>query len=1384
MAPGALAGDHEYLYDHYNISNGLISDMVLKVMVDSEQHTWFSTYNGLQRFNGYEFQAFTFDSKDPGAPGSNFVEDLYEDRNGDLVVVFNAGVDIYHKKTGRFSRLISDVPYGTERRNEISRRSSVVEDPSGALWVNCNNQVIRIDSARKNFIIRENDFRGSFVINRDSTLLWIITDKALKRYDLDRNMLSILGIKELSAKGNPERLNAIYRDAEGLVWIGTSAGLFLLDEATHLLKAPSDYFPECRLGDTELSGRDITAIYEDYRSHLWIATGKSLFRISRDAGLVEEIRHELDNPNSLLDEQITGIHGNRSGLFWVTYLNEGATRVNIRTNNFRAVRLRPGQTASLGGKTVRSVFKDERNMTWVGLYNNGLDRIHPVTGHVDHFRHSEGDEYELCSNYITSILVDSRERLWVGSHDNGLCYADNAYDSIPLFRKPPFLNTMEEIYHLQEDSLSRIWIGTRTGLGMYEYETDSFQWVLEDHNVQSFLISGTDIWLATWNHGLCLLRFNRGGFRARLPEIDTARSVFAHQGMKTGVQASGGFGEGPRNCISVFRDTRGAIWLGTYESGLVKVVENREGLVYTIYGTTAGAPSNAVYGVTGDERGYIWLSTQQGLGRFDPENETFLNYYREDGLLSNFFMWKAYYRASDGELFFGSADGLNMFCPDEPGIDPVSSRLFISELRIHGNPVEPGDTLNKDVILTGNVAYQDTIILNHRNRDFSLRYYAAGHPNPSKLKYAFKLEGYNEDWIIQESGNRTATFTNLKPGHYRFILRVLDREPLPEARQLVKTVIILPPWWKTRLSFFVYALLIAILVLLIVTSLNKFLRLKHELDYNEKLHQSKLMFFTNISHEFKTPLALIKAPLEEILHDADLSPSIRKNLLLARRNAENLLNQVNELIEFRRTDSGVSKLQVETFDLTAFLKGMASQFEYLADQKGLHFYYQIPEETIRIRADRKKLESIVGNLVQNAINYTGEEGLITLSLLTSMRSFRFKEGYHTLQDKNSRIPATCIGILISDTGVGISKESLPRIFDRFYQIEAEHADQHLGSGIGLALVRNLVKLHEGEIRVASERGKGTEILVLLPLDLQGPEKGFVREYFSIPLEGKPEGKGMVSEANEEGESGPEIHAEPGTCRPVLLIVEDHDDLREYLADQLSGEYRVLKAPNGRKALECIGRTMPELVISDWIMPEMDGAMFIRELRSKERTRAIPVILLTAKSELKERQDALDMGADLVITKPFNMQLLRSQVRNMIGNLQIRKEKYATESLDNLVQVRQGRDAGFIGDLERVIRNNMQDQDLNAAMVAESLGISRTSLYDKIRAMTGMPIGEYIQRVRLKQAEMLMIYKGYSVSEVYSMVGISSSSYFIRLFRKYYGTTPGEYIRNYMKEASN
>lgn len=1371
--------DKEYIYDHYNIATGLISDNVFKIFTDRSGYIWIITYNGLQKYDGYEFKTYTSNPAIEGTLSSNFVVDIFEDRDGDIIIVLDDGIDIYHKQTDQFKNLLSNLPFAEVKRNEITRQASVVQDKSGSIWTTCHNQLVRIDSTKENFFVYPDEFTGNFVLNHDSTELWIITESTFKRYDLITKTLSITNVKDIQSPVDAGKLNTIYVDSKGICWLGTSGGLLKFDEHNYSFTEPELNFSKHSGNTRDRFNANITAIYEDYNKDLWVASGNILSRIDRPTGNIQMLEHETENKNSILKEPITGIYGNRSGIIWLTYLNEGFTSININTRNFKSYRFRSGEYPGLGGRTVRSVFKDPAGFIWVGLYNDGLDRIDRSSGLISHFRHDPDKRNSVCSNYISSLYRDANQRLWVGSHDNGLCYVDHIYDKELIFVRPEFLNNNDEIYHIQGDRFGRIWFGTRMGLGMFDYRDESFHWILKDHNVQSFLFDENTIWIASWDFGLCKLNFSPEQFTAVIPAFDSTTS----KDYRKMAPISGNFSStnqgGMQNGISIHQDPQSNIWVGTYDKGLARVFTAGNEYRYKFYDVSRGAPGNAVYGVTGDEQGNIWISTEHGIGKFDPESEIFENFYRDDGLLSDYFMWKSYYRAPDGEFFFGSVDGLNLFYPHEITKDTINLKVLISELRIQNRVINYGDTVNGDVILHKHITYQDTLILNYRNNTLSFEFITSGQLNTTNIIYKHMLAGYDENWITHEKGSRLASYNNLPHGTYYFRVKASISEGTWSERFSEKKIVVLPPWWETKVAYTIYAILLLGLIFLITYFLIRFLKLKHELIYNEKLHQSKLMFFTYVSHEFKTPLSLILAPLDELLNSNNLSPHARKNLGLAKQNADSLLGLVNELMEFRRTDIGISKLKPEQIELTSFATKVAQKFEFVAAQKEIQFLINFQENRLKIWVDTQKFRKIINNLIENAMKYTPQGGLITLSMIMNPENYKFRENYNTLHLGQNKKETSYIGILVSDTGVGISKESLPKIFDRFYQIDAEKASHHIGSGIGLALVKNLVLMHQGEIRVASERGEGTDILIMLPLGQQHLHE--VEDGDRVQQSDPYKEEDVAASDEKLIAMEHDISPTKISNRPRILLVEDHSQLRGYLKDNFSGEYQVLEASNGKEGLKILEEIKPDLIITDWIMPVMDGKEFISKVKTNKSRSSIPVIFLTARDELHNKQEGLDLGADQVITKPFNIQLLKIQVKRIIENNRARKQKYGTDNLEHLMEVKDYRDDQFLDEVERVIYEHIKDPELNAAFIARELTSSRTALYTKIRQISGMTLGAYIQKIRLKHAIKLMMYENLTVSEVYVRVGISSSSYLIRLFRKYYKTTPKEFIKNFEED---
>ena len=663
----------------------------------------------------------------------------------------------------------------------------------------------RIDLNNFSFETYFGDFAGQLVFDAQESVLWIAGER-LKKFNLRNRKLKYY---------DTGPVHSILLDSRGWIWLGTESGVKVLEKETDRLSALASILERegyHNLPEADWTGETVNNIYEDLRGNIWLGVREKLIILDHKEKEIEILAHEPDNDNSPTGATISGIYGNKSGVIWITYLNQGVSKVNINLKKFKVYRSVPGDPNSLGGNAVRSVFQDRKKFLWVGTYDHGLDRVNLRREQYMHFRHNPSDPASLVDDYITSLLVDDRQRLWVGSFNRGICYADHIYSPGNLrFSRAELLSDME-IHEITQDPAGRIWISTQDGLfvfdgkGFRQYgELPGEAGELREMNIQSVVFDPPDIfWLATWNSGLCRLVLSsdsvlgQGRGKDVLEKYDRMEDQYS-------ILIDNKF-------ITIHRDDAGNLWLGSFLNGLIRVVENEGGLEFIRYDKSAGAPDNSIYGLISDGGGRIWLSTNHGLGRFDPETEQFRNYNLSDGLQSNSFMWDACFRSPDGQLFFGGIDGLNAFYPEDIEDNLELPEVFISKLIINNEDVDIGDELHGKVILSKDIRYTDAITLSHREPVFSLEFTAMDNINPWEVMYRYRLEGFDDEWIQTDAAKRNVRYTNLNPGTYTFQVKASNSDGIWNEVPATLVITVKPPWWQTWWAILSYSFIFALLL--------------------------------------------------------------------------------------------------------------------------------------------------------------------------------------------------------------------------------------------------------------------------------------------------------------------------------------------------------------------------------------------------------------------------------------------------------------------------------------------------------------------------------------------------------------------------------------------
>ena len=1372
---------------HYGIQNGLVASDIEYVYVDKEGYAWFASANGLQQFDGYNFTNYIYNADDPSSISYNFIASISEDNAGNIWIgTLGKGVNILNKKTGVFYHLYNESNQGNVLTSNIIPRSQSVFalDDDGYMWLNTDNGLNKINTLDFSVEHYFGDYAGDILFDHQEKVLWIASG-VLKKFNPRTKKIDYFQINP----GGISReviVNSLLLDEEGLIWLGTNAGLFIFNKANKRFYGLHEYFGKkdgISNKDLDWSLQPVESVFIDYQGYLWIAIDKSIVKFDKHQGITQVYTHVVDNPGSLQNAKVSGIYGNDTRVLWVVYASSGVSRMNISLRAFRHFRSVPGTPNNLSANAVRSVFQDNKKNLWVGYYSDGLDRmVMSDPGKVFHYKCDPLNPNTINSNYVTSIFVDSKERLWVGTFDKGFCYADNINNLSHLFFKRFHYEQNLEVQSFTEDASGNIWVGTQWGFYLYDYASDQLIHYgdlqnqvpeMQEINIQSVLYEPPNtFWVATWNRGLCRLKVYSD---RRLSDHVTKDSLVIYENNKDVNQSN------IDNCfISIYKDGN-VIWLGSNVNGLVKMIQYNDRVEFIKYDQLKGSPANSVYGIVKDKNGMIWVSTNHGLGKFNPENERFYNYYESDGLLSNSFVWNSYFQNQDDEVFFGGINGLVAFYPDQLTEEKIINRVYFSRLIVQNKEIKIGDKINGRQILNKNIQYTDSITLTYKETAFTIEFVALNSIDPEEVIFSYKLEGFDPDWITGSSQKRSVTYTNLRQGTYNFLVKASNNIADWDQDPVSLTIKILPPWWQTPVALTAFSMLFVALLLLFRWLILMRARLVHEArlehierEKTEELYQFKMRFFTDIAHEFRTPLSLVLAPLNAIVAKASNDPQLLKQSHFIRKNADKLLRLIEQIMDLRKIDLNKMKVHLGKGDIVSFVKELTSSFEEIALERSIDLEFKSSLDLYVTWFDENKLEEIIYNLLSNAFKFTPDNGRIEVSI--GLKQITEETGRQT--DKPDQYNEY-VEIRIKDTGIGIPPERKDHLFERFFTIENRDSRVKRGTGIGLALIKELIDLQKGSIQVESEENKGTCFILLLPAVIDPSSSG---EMVEILEEDRSTAKQFqqVELTDDHAyifsyqDQKNEVY--PDRKKPLILVVDDEPEVRTLIRDNLGLSYNICEAADGKTGFEKARRHNPEIIISDIIMPVMDGIEMCKKIKSDLRTGHIPVILLTARPSVENRIEGLAMGADAYIEKPFSMDLLESQVKNILETRKNLRNKFSKELIVKPTDITiTSVDASFLQKAMDVVEKHISDFNFDSTGLSEEIGMSRSQLHRKLKGLTSQSASEFIRTLRLKRAASLLGQGHFPVEETSYRVGFKSPAYFTKCFKNHFGKTPSEYM---------
>lgn len=1296
-------------FNHYNVESGLSQNSVLTIAQDRSGFMWFGTRSGLNRFDTRTFRVYRSEGDDTTSLSNNYVLSSLCDSKGTLWFGTSGGLNRYDAITDRFHRILSN----PSTRLSHGSVHCIYEDKRGLLWVGTGNG-LNLRIAPDRFVPFFRSAPGEpgteiRAIHHDHRgWLWVATTRGLVRL---RKVAG--GYRYKWYRTNDSFTTCLLEDGAGTLWVGTKyGGVSRFDPQT------DSFHP---LPET-LPSPNIRSLMADRSGKIWMATleGVSLFDPVRKS--MTHYRHEPENRKSLGQNSVYSLFQDTNGSIWIGTYYGGADVVYSSSTPFVAYQNLRAPT-SISHDVVSAIAGDADGTLWIGTEGGGINHFDPETGVFRPIRSQPDNPAGLSSNLVKAIFRDDAGQWWVGTHLGGL--QRKTGDRFISYRHDPAnpvsLNS-NDIVAVGEDGLGRLWIGTdRNGVnvrqnGTFAHPGTDFPYVLTSNGIRTFYRdSRRRLWIGT------------GSGLNRLSADGTKLSWFGSRGPH----------RLPSNEINCVReDIRGRIWIGTTGGGLSLL--NPDDSTFTVYTERDGLANDNVQGILEDNQGILWISTDNGLSRFDPARKTFQNYTTSDGLPGNEFTVNSAYKAANGELYFGGYHGLVRFDPRRILSNVYIPPLVLTGLKLFSKPVGIGDETG---LLEENINRVKELVFLHGQSIFTIEFALLNYIKPGKNKYAYRLEGLEKEWNYGRIPS--ATYMNLPSGDYTFEVRAANNDGVWTPHSLRLPIRVLPPFWATWWAYCLYALALSGLTFLII----RFFWLRESFRRNYELHQLKLNFFTNISHEIRTHLTLIVGPVEKLLLSTREEPALQRQLAHVQNNTDRLLKLVSELMDFRKVESRNLTLKVSENDLVSFIRDIFDQFREQAAARGIQADFLAEVNELPLFFDREQVEKILYNLLTNAFKFTPDGGIISILVQSN---------------------ATAAEVRFINTGRGITQENLRKLFTNFFQVQ-DYGFQNTGYGIGLALSRSIAELHHGSLTAESDLPEGTRpgrtcFTLTLRKGLGHFDKAqFVQDPVYAPL--------TLPAATAPS---PGLSADTDG-KPTLLLVEDNPEMQAFLQESLAGRYHLLTAANGMAGWETAVSQIPDVIVSDVMMPEMDGLTLCRQLKEDPRTSHIPVILLTAKAALPHQIDGLETGADSYLTKPFSVQVLELHVRNML-RLRLRmQEKFSRQVLLEpgkvVVETPEGH---FLEKMTTVIEEHLDDTAFGVAMLCVKMGMSAPVLYRKVKALTGLSVNELIKSIRLKKAASLLKQNQYAVFEVAYTVGFEDRKYFSKEFKKMYGMTPKEY----------
>lgn len=1458
LLPRTISGQFKSAFSHYSVEDGLSEGVVLTMHQDREGLMWFGTFDGLNRFDGYNFKVYKSGFNSSYGLTNNRVDRITEDDLGYLWIMNNDG-EVYRMNTrteefinfneisstgpGNYSpvnqiycfsggetwlpteagtciRVISQASsseYTLQRfecRSEAAPVTSVnliAKDSKGTVWVLTDSGLFNVsgnDTIPRQMLPpseRNRTGREFFCLHEAGERLWfgtgngtiIVTGHEAEiaeeiRLGVSSDIISIRPLnqreliiltsgdgffiyspvtgekKQYDTSRYPvlpsDRMASVYVDRFGEAWIESQAeGVIHYDPfngtVRHFRPAVDKTNPNVLLPSF--------VIFEDVNDILWVyPRGGGFSRYNRAERNLEYFHNEPGSSDRRFPNLIHSALSDSQGNLWMCTITRGIEKVSFFPSLFRVISPKP-VTASHSENEVRAIFEDNNRNLWAATRDGRVWLFDPEKQLLGYLREngtfSSGDAF---SALIYVITQDSRGNIWMGSKGRGLfkleptgigsscCYRITGYRHDDA---DPFSLSHDNVYSVHEDPGGRIWVGTFNG-GL-NYITDENGRTLfinslnrlrnypySNHKRVRYITSDNHgkIWVGTTS-GLVI--FDRGFSEPEEAEFTTC---FFDPQIENSLANN--------DVHYIYCAPDDEIFVATFGGGLNRVTGDSEKPGFKSYTVRTGAPDDVILSIVDDLNGNLWLSSERGILKFNVQSESFEIYSEQSGVERRYFSEAAGLRTGDSEIMFGFDNGIYCFNPAQVRKVNFVPPLLFTRLTVAGTDMHTGGS---SPALPGSDSGIASLELRHDQKSLSIEFAALDYRNPKNIQYAHRLEGVDPGWIIGR-GQRVASYTNLDPGEYLFSVRSTNSDGIWVDNTQSIRVVVRPSFWQTLMAKILIAAVSLALIALTIYVIFTMYKLRHKVEVEQLITNLKLKFFTDISHELRTPLTLISSPVTNILQNNRLDPEVRDQLTLVQSNTQRMLRLVNQILDFRKVQNKKMKLRIEEFPLGPFIQEICTDFRKVAEDKGIRLIVEDFSHGEKVWADRDKIEKIAFNLITNALKFTPRGKRVNITVRKNNESLE---------------------LIVADQGTGISREKMKKLFMRFDSEEKEVMTMQPGTGIGLSLSRELAELHCAELTAESEEGLGATFRVIFRLGFShfGNDTEFVLADGQSPMKSRQTSQD-IQEDEEEAETGDHDDDEP-----VLLFVEDNEELRSFIKIILSDGFHVIEAGNGQEGLEIARNQLPDIIITDLMMPEMDGLELARRIKQETTTSHIPVVVLTAKTDLDTQVEALKRGADDFITKPFSSTYLRARVENILQQRKKLQELFLATIADYPPSLAgrtyevtpsepmvESYDDKLMKSVMEVMEQNIDNSDLTVDELVSKIGIGRSVFFKKLKSLTGLAPIEFIREVRVKRAAQLIESGEYTISQVTYMVGCNDPRYFSRIFKQRFGVTPSEY----------